>query len=437
MNTPDQFPELLNQVVSAQFYVFRPERLNIGTCPVQDTDILTFDAQNLPAVLLKLQGNIRKFERFNEHLREIFPGVFNVVVVPTINNNVNVRIWTVNPSSERDDLCIPLEECGTGIGQVLAILYVAMTRTENVLAIDEPNSFLHPGAAKKLIRILKQYDRNQYIISTHAPELIAVAEPDTIHSVHWNGEESVVEEFNKSSIDDMQRLLNDIGVSLSDVFGADRIVWVEGPTERECFPKIAALLDPRPIGVSFVSLRNTGDLETKSDATAIMEIYDNLTAGASLVPPTLSFNLDREDRSDSLIADIERRTQHRVKFLPRLTYENYILDPDAISAVLVAEAIKYGSDLHITPEQVTAWIVEHGEDYANGAVWTGDFSKPEWLERCHAPNLLKNLFNSLTDAAFIFRKTTHSVTLTSWLIENKRASLSGLVEYVGSLTTKQ
>lgn len=430
----DQFTGLLDRIVIEHVYVFRPERLNIGTSKAEDTDVLKPDAQNLPAVLLKLQGNLRKFERFNDHVREIFPSIFNVVIVPTTNNNVNIRIWTVDPTSERDDLCISLEECGTGVGQVLAILYVAMTRTENVIAIDEPNSFLHPGAAKKLIRILKQYDRNQYIISTHSPELISVAEPDTIHSIRWNGEESVVEEFDRASIDDMQRLLNDIGVSLSDVFGADRIVWVEGPTECACFPKISALLDHRPVGVSFVSLRSPGDLETKSDATAIIQIYENLTAGASLVPPTLSFNLDREDRSDSLIADIERRTQGRVRFLPRLTYENYILDADAISAVLIAEAKKYDSELRVMPDQVRSWLSEHGGKYSNGAVWSNDFTSREWLERCQAPNLLKALFNDLTDAAFIFRKTTHSVALTSWLIENKPEALSELRDYLGSLT---
>jgi hypothetical protein len=37
---------------------------------------------------------------------------------------VQISIWPLDPNSERDDLVIPLSEYGTGIGQVLALLYV-------------------------------------------------------------------------------------------------------------------------------------------------------------------------------------------------------------------------------------------------------------------------------------------------------------------------
>lgn len=50
-----------------------------------------------------------------------------------------------------------LAESDTGIGQVLAILYVViMAKYNQVIIIDEPQSFLHPGAVRKLIEILKQ-----------------------------------------------------------------------------------------------------------------------------------------------------------------------------------------------------------------------------------------------------------------------------------------
>ncbi|MBK7873769.1 MAG: ATP-binding protein [Saprospiraceae bacterium] len=105
----------------------------------------------------------------------------NIASIPEI------RVWL--PQSERPDLTISLDECGTGIGQVMAMLYVIIQSDEpKVIIIDEPNSFLHPSASRKLMEIIKQYDHHQYIISTHSPELITSAEADNILLLTLNEE---------------------------------------------------------------------------------------------------------------------------------------------------------------------------------------------------------------------------------------------------------
>src|SRR5204862_1210440 len=84
---------------------------------------------------------------------------------------VEVQVWQVDPVTERDDLAVSLNDSGTGVGQVIAILYVAVnSNAPRTIVIDEPNSFLHPGAARKLIEILKSdpLNQHQYIIATHS-----------------------------------------------------------------------------------------------------------------------------------------------------------------------------------------------------------------------------------------------------------------------------
>jgi predicted ATPase len=142
----------------------------------------------LAAVIAKMAANPLLFQEFNQHVTTIFPSIRWVAPNPK-GNTVEVRIWSIDPSTRREDLAIPLNESGTGVGQVLAILYVAMTNEPGVIAIDEPNSFLHPGAAKKLIQILKLYPQHQYIISTHSPELINVAQPAALHLVRFESKE--------------------------------------------------------------------------------------------------------------------------------------------------------------------------------------------------------------------------------------------------------
>src|SRR5579859_2117953 len=298
---------LLENAMPRLVYVFKAERLNIGTHQSQDTEVLAPNASNLPAVLFKLQSNPWRWNRYNEHVRTIFPAIKRVVVGPVAgaNGQLAISLWSIDLDTERDDLAIRLEESGTGVGQVLAILYVAMSRERNVIVIDEPNSFLHPGASKKLMQILKRYGSNQYVISTHSPEIIATIKPEIVHLLQWSDQESMVTQLDSRSLADMNRILTDVGVELTDVFGADRVIWVEGPTEQKCFPLIAAALPGGlPLGTVFVPLRNTGDFDAKAvSAKAVWEIYERLTSGPALLPPALAFSFDRENRSEIDIKD--------------------------------------------------------------------------------------------------------------------------------------
>ena len=49
-----------------------------------------------------------------------------------------------------------------------------------VILIDEPQSFLHPGAVRKLIEILRQHPQHQFIITTHSPTAVTAADPDVL-----------------------------------------------------------------------------------------------------------------------------------------------------------------------------------------------------------------------------------------------------------------
>jgi predicted ATPase len=429
--TPDTLLSVLDRGHTESIYVFKPERIGLGTSGVEDTEVLQPNASNLPAVLLKLQGNPTRYSRFNDHVREIFPTVRHIAVVP-FQNQLSIRVWSVDLDTERDDLQVRLEESGTGIGQVLAILYVAMTRRANVIAIDEPNSFLHPGAAKKLIEILNLYDQNQYIVSTHSAELITAANPSTLNRVYWNGAESAVEQLDRDSIHNMRRILSDVGVSLSDVFGADKVIWVEGETEQECFPKIARQMLPgSPRGIAFVALRNTGDLEAKgASAEAIWEIYERLTKGPGLLPATLAFSFDTENRSSKSIKDMKRRSHGRAHFLPRATFENYLLDVEAIFAVMSSEFSNFDINLTIAASQISDWIDTNGLKYSPEKLPTSD---SKWLLSCDAPRLLIDLFQDLSKAMLQYHKLTHSIALTEWILGHRQELFEGLAAYIASL----
>jgi len=184
----------------------------------------------------------------------IFPGIKHVTVAPTPQGNLRVLVWTVDPESEREDLAVPLAEGGTGIGQVLAILYVVLTSPyPRTIVIDEPQSFLHPGAIRTLFDVLKELQRtrleHQYVVMTHSPTVVTAAEPRTLLLVRKDGTESAIQPIDVEETASLRLFLSEIGARLSDVFGADSILWVEGATEESCFPLILARLGTRsPMG---------------------------------------------------------------------------------------------------------------------------------------------------------------------------------------------
>jgi hypothetical protein len=96
----DLVPYLFDEARAMHIYVFGAERLAIGSHAIQDTEFLAPNAANLPAVLLKLQSNPVRWERFNDHVRTIFPAIKRVVVGP-LGENLTVFIWSISRANAR------------------------------------------------------------------------------------------------------------------------------------------------------------------------------------------------------------------------------------------------------------------------------------------------------------------------------------------------
>jgi predicted ATPase len=394
----ENLPLIATESLTRQIFVFDAERLNIDVSGPQAGQTLNTNASNLPTLLHEMQANPHLWAQFINHVGEVFPQITSITTPPVEGGGqISISVWQVDTATQREDLAVRLKECGTGVGQVLAILYIAMTRSGNVIAIDEPNSFLHPGASRKLIEILKGYSKNQYVIATHSADLITAIRPEILHQVTWDtaSGESKVRRIDQSNMDDVAELLADLGVRLSDVFGADRIIWVEGQTEAACFPILAARCDPPPpLGTVFIPVRATGDLEAKS-AQQVWDIYKRLTERAALVPPAIAFSFDREKRKQAQIDELEKISEGQVSFLPRTLLENHFLHGEAIQYAISEEfSLREVGGQPPSVENVAQAISAIALDdplRTNDLDWTAD---AEWIKNCHGAKVLEKLFES-------------------------------------------
>lgn len=415
---------------------FAAERPRVGECGAGVSTRLVRDASNLPEVINALQPNSAKFERFNKLVNRVLPLVRWISVHPLGNDRVGIRVWMVNRKTEREDLAIRLLDCGTGIGQVIAMLYVVFTAPEpQVIVIDEPQSFLHPSAVRELIAIFRDHPQHQYIIATHSPQIIAAARPCHIIQITHDGNEASISQSSSEDVEAVRNVLTDVGARFSDIFGADRLLWVEGSTEARCFPLLLQSLDdPKTRGVECVPVVSTADfsINKKRNIMDVLEIYSRMSTGHALMPPAVAFLFDREELSESTVSAFEKRKDATVKFLPRRMYENYLLSADAITEMLNQDL---GGGYEVSTEEVSSWIEEHGQDpeffpTENAA---NELSRPEWRSMVHGAKLLSSLFSDLSNDRVEYRKVSHGERLTHWLLEHSPDDLCELASLLATL----
>ena len=237
-----------------------------------------------------------------------------------------------------------------------------------------------------------------------------------------------MESIAPESVADQRRCLIEVGAKMSDLFGADRVFWVEGSTEEECYRLILERLgESPPLGLSIEGVRATGDFQKKRPSPKLIwDIYSKLSKGTALIPPAVAFLFDREERTQAERDKLSGDSSGKVRFLSRKMYENYLICPEALAAIMNRLPSFRGSQ--VTQEEISDWLTSNGgkSEFYTPADERVDLDDSTWLENVHGAKLLAKLVVELSSDREEYRKTTHSIQLTEWLIENKPQHLQEL-----------
>lgn len=431
----DSIALLVHDIWQREMFYFSAERMNIGQSAPGYVQRLSSNADNLPAVLLTLSGDRGNlFQKLVRHLREVFPTVGNVSVRPLSGSTIEIRVWPTD-SMERVELSFPLMQCGTGVSQVMAILAAVMTVENAVLIIDEINSFLHPAAVKALLRILQtEYAHHQYIISTHAPDVIGFSNPRTIHLIKREGYESSIANLDLEKVAAFREVAEHLGVSMTDVFAADRVIWVEGPTEELCFPLIyqQAVGRPLPRGTVFTSVMATGDfMARRRDKELVYQIYQRLSQVAVPLVISVAFSFDSENLSEAEKEKMVRDSRGAMHFLPRRHMECYLINPRAIAEFLAQK--DPDSAGVVNADTVMQKLSELADtDKFRVVEWRGDLADTAWQTKVDAANLIAEAIAQLSESRANFNKKDDTLALLQ-RVQVEDQNLYELAQYVQAL----
>ena len=189
------------------------------------------------AIFTRRNDDASEFHELQRVMADLFPEV-DAILTQAVGDQ-QVRITYRDRFARRNT---PLEQSGTGVAQALHLIALTLfAEPGRVLLIDEPHAYLHPGAERRLVQFLRDHPEHSYVCATHSPVFINAADPDACWLVtrdeHGTAMHSVFAEGYSR-----RHIFSELGIDPGDVALAERILFVEGPSDQAVYPLLLARL---------------------------------------------------------------------------------------------------------------------------------------------------------------------------------------------------
>lgn len=178
-----------------------------------------------------LKTHIKEQTGLDLHLR--------LSIIDPIETIKNLRPYFKETPSSRE---FDAEDMGTGTQSALAIAiaraYAEIIRQPLIMAIEEPELYLHPHGCRHFYNLLKNFSSQgiQIIYTTHERSFVKMSDFQCIHLIRKKDDEtrvcSGVGKVISSNSDKEIRLVSKFNEEINEVFFANKAVLVEGPDDK-------------------------------------------------------------------------------------------------------------------------------------------------------------------------------------------------------------
>ncbi len=223
-----------------------------------------------------------------------------------------------------DGVLLPLNSLSSGEKEVVTIVFDFLLRDPHdcIIVFDEPELHLHPELSYRLLRTLRDVgERNQFIFSTHSPEIITASLDHSVVFVAPSNLSRPNQAVQLREDDEATRVLHLIGQSIGVVSLGKKIVLIEGTKsslDKQTYGSIVGPLFP-----DLVLVPVGGKESISSFLNAFETVLSKTVWGVDF------FMLCDGDTSVGLASC----SSSRLRLLPRYHIENYFLDERVLARI--------------------------------------------------------------------------------------------------------
>jgi predicted ATP-dependent endonuclease of OLD family len=271
-------------------------------------------------------------------VKQIVPGV-GQLMVPVNNNLVSIEFRDEEVTSYRHNL----KDLGTGVEQLLLTLVVGLTQAAATVVMEEPETGLHPGAQRALLGLMRNWSESRlFVASTHSATMLDWSSPNTrVISVSRAGVESTATIVTA----DRAEVLRELGIRLSDVLSAERILILEGRTDKDVFD----VWFPDTIRDPYIAVVDGEGGYNARHADLFMKWLGTVD---QLGPRRVLYARDRDELSAKFLERL--KNSPNVYILPSRELENLLLDSEALTFLINEERNKKNQETITSAEVESA-----------------------------------------------------------------------------------
>jgi len=221
-----------------------------------------------------------------------------------------------------------IKDLGMGSRELLILLNAISYFKESNIGIEEPEIHFHPEYQKRFFSYLKKhanYYGNQFFIATHSHILFNENKTGASYVLRSiDDKTSSCSQVNYADDGDIKKVLDELGLGLSDFYFYNGLFFVEGKDEEEAFNIWARFLsneglDLRDRGINFVVMGGARNMSYFAESKVLEKI-------STLHIPYLIV-IDRDEKSKKEVTRLKRNYENLV-VLQKREFENYLISED-------------------------------------------------------------------------------------------------------------
>ncbi|MEB8572286.1 AAA family ATPase [Bacillus cereus] len=403
-NTPETLIRLMNLIKNSFVYISGNRFVPNKDKTFLQKD-LSINGENLNSYLFTLHNNDE--EVFNKIINT-FKAIFNDVTAVSTPIDVN-QDTSICLSFEGINNPVQLFNCGSGFTHVLLFLCVLYSQENRIVLFDEPHVYLHPSAEKAIYDLINETQGHQYILTTHSSILINYPFEKNLYLVNkLDGISNFIE------LDTVREVLDEIGVSNSDFALAEKVLFVEGPTEEVVIPIILNHFGIRQIGYNYRILKMGGTGNVFSKKTAMQSHKDKLDLilnGIAESPIPYLILIDRDEKDEEKIKNLREKYKNSIQILERREFENYLLDSYEEISTVINENSSEGVVTSVEVERFINNLLERRDD-CNLYQSRGFIEEP--IKQVIGSRILEALF---LEYNIMYNKVVHGKEIVKHILE--------------------